>query len=384
MLGPGGVGKTRLARRGRQPPANAAPRPARRAGRAGHGITEHGGRRRRIDARRRRAATARRPRIAWRPSSARARSSCCWTTASTSWSRSPSWSNSCSPVVPASSSWPRRRERLRVAGEQLCPVPPLPILAARRTGRRSCSWNGPAPCDPATRPTPPSGADQRDRAPARRAAAGHRAGRRPAAHDGRRRGRRTGSIAGSGCWLPGAARSARHRSLGAAVEWSYALLEDELQRVFTDRLRRSSARSTWPDAAAVAAVDESTGRRRARRARRSARSWCGRPAAGTRCSRRCGRSGRNDWPPNGRDEVVRRRHATVLDRLGRARPTAGLVRSGTTGLFEIDADLPDLSRRLRLAAGARATASPRRSCWRRCTTSPTCGCAPTCWRGPTG
>ena len=128
MLGPGGVGKTRLLVEVGNRLRTAAPRPARRAGRAGDGITEHGGRRRshRRSGVERRDGTATEERLA--------------TIVGTS--EVVLLLDNCEHVLepiaelveqllarcPGLVVVATTRERLRVAGEQLCPVPPLPIL----------------------------------------------------------------------------------------------------------------------------------------------------------------------------------------------------------------------------------------------------------------
>ena len=74
------------------------------------------------------------------------------------------------------------RERLRVAGEQVCTVPTLPVDRRGRPGRAAVRRAGPGRGARLRARSRASWLRRRDRAPARRAAAGHRAGRGPPAH----------------------------------------------------------------------------------------------------------------------------------------------------------------------------------------------------------
>ncbi len=231
------------------------------------------------------------------------------------------------------------RERLRVAGEQLCPVPPLPILEhggpadelfverarAVRTGY------APDAADAARISEIVRRLDGLPLAIELAAARLHTMDVADVAHGLDRRFRLLAA---------GSRTVARHRSLGAAVEWSYALLSGELQGVFT-------AASTFVgpfdvvSAAAVAAVDESTAADALDAL--TERSLVVRAPGGRYALLETLRAfGLERLAAEGRDELVRRRHARYWTAWARS-AAAGLVRSGTTGLFEIDANLADLS-----------------------------------------
>ena len=148
----------------------------------------------------------------------------CSTTASTCWTPPRGWCRA-RRHCPG-----RRRARhepgtARVDGEQLWPVPPLP-LAGRLGALRAAGAGHPARLPPRPEPT----RRRRDLRAARRAAAGHRAGRGPDAGDERRRDRRAARR------RPPARRAAprtaqpRHQSLAAAIDWSFRLLPEPEQR----------------------------------------------------------------------------------------------------------------------------------------------------------
>ena len=113
---------------------------------------------------------------------------CCSTTASTSWNRSPGWWRSLLARCPNVTVLATSRERLRVGGERLCTVPPLATNDRRCAGGRAVRRTGPSRRAGLRSRARRVGARHRDRAPPRRAPAGHRAGSRAPAHTRRRRG----------------------------------------------------------------------------------------------------------------------------------------------------------------------------------------------------
>ncbi len=145
------------------------------------------------------------------------------------------------------------RERLRVAGEHLCPVPPLPFAAADNPAERLFVERARA-VSPAFDPAP---ADQaRIREIVRRldglplaielaAARLHTLDLAEVASGLDRRFRLLSS---------GSRTTPRHRSLGAAVLWSYGLLSDDLRRIFAD-LSVFAGSFTVADVAGVCGVD---------------------------------------------------------------------------------------------------------------------------------
>ena len=255
----------------------------------------------------------------------------------------------------------------------------------RRARGRSCSSSGPGPSRPASTPTATElAARRRDRAPARRPAAGDRAGRRPPAHPRRRRGRRR-------------ARPPLRAAVVGLPHLDPPRLARRRRVVVVRAARRATCSETFADLSVFAGLVRRRRRGRGRAASMPAaigrRRWpssssgrwsCARPAGGTCCSRRCGRSAPSSSPPPAAPTPSAERHARHhVEWVERRRPAA--ARAGPRRcIAEIDAAVPELRTALgwlldhgevelagRLVA---ALLRLRRSC----------GCAPTCWRGPSG
>ncbi len=231
------------------------------------------------------------------------------------------------------------RERLRIAGEQLCPVAPLPILADGGPAvelfveRARAVRSGYSP-DVADAARIAEIVRRLDGLPLAIELAAARLHTMDVADVARGLDRRFRLLAA------GSRTVTRHRSLGAAVEWSYALLSAELQEVFT-------AVSTFvgpfdvAGAAAVAAVDEAT----AADALDSLteRSLVVRSPGGRYALLETLRAfGLERLAAGGREDLVRRRHARHWTDWVHS-VAADLTVSGTKGLFDIEANLPDVS-----------------------------------------
>ena len=234
-----------------------------------------------------------------------------------------------------------------------CAVPTLPAGDDDGAGGRSCSWSGPGPWRPASSPTRGELAvHRRDRAPARRAAAGHRAGRGPAAHPRRRRGGRRArpplrpAVVGLPHVVPArlaAAPRCRGRS-GCSTS--------ACSRRFAD-LSVFAGSFTAADAAAVCGVDVAARRPPPWPSSPSARWSCGRPTGGTCCWRRCGRSAPSSSPPPAGAERRRRAPRPPPGRLDRARrPAAASSRARPVHRRDRRRH-PGAARRARLAARPR-------------------------------
>ena len=328
---PGDAGRSRrrgqdpAAGRGRPPPAGGAARPAGGAVRAGRRPTRSAvdvvaaalG----IDAR---PGVA--PRRAGRLGARRRRGRrCCSTTASTCSTRSPSWSSTCWRACPNVTVVATSRERLRVPGEQLWPRAAAACSTATDApGGRSCSSSGPGRWSrPSTPDAGRAGVHRRDRAAARRPAAGDRAGRGPPAHPRPRRGRGRASTTASRCCRR--ATGPRRATARCAPRWrgrsgcstprcsrrfadlsvfAGSFTRGRRRRGLRRRRRRTDGRAPGPARRAVAG-DAGAGP-----PVRAARD-----AAGVR--RRAAR------PRTGRAERGRRAPRPPPGRLGRATPTGG-------------------------------------------------------------
>ena len=133
--------------------------------------------------------------------------------------------------------------------------------------------------------------------------------------------------------------STRHGSLGAAVSWSYDLLDAPLQQTFADL----SVFSGSFDAAGAAAVCGGDPRMTtdALASSSSGRWSCGRRDAGTSCWRRCGPSGPSELDRAGRVDLIAERHARHhVDWVEQA--ARRLVEPDEPVLAEIDAAIPEL------------------------------------------
>ena len=353
LVGPGGVGKTRLLRRARPSAAGRTAGPAGGAVRAGRpatrtsavdvvaaalGIDGRPG----VAAREAHRRGARRHRAGAAARQLRARRS----------TRSPPWPSGCSPAARACGSSPPAASACGCAGEQVCAVPTLPSATTARPPC-SCSSSGPGPWRPASRPSD----DELARiaeivAPARRPAAGDRAGRRPAAHPRARRDRRRPRPP---------LRAADHR----APHLGPARLAGRRGGVVVRAARRRTCRTAFVDlsvfAGSFTAADAAAvcGRRRRRRRPRRGRAGRavararGRRAGGTCCSRRCGSSASSARAATARATVVAERHAAPPGRVARARRRRRMLEPGEPALGRDRAALPELRTAARLAARPR-------------------------------
>ena len=149
----------------------------------------------------------------------------------------------------------------------------------------------------------------------------------------------------------GSRTTTRHGSLGAAVSWSVGLLDEHLQRTFTE-LSVFAGPFTAADAAAVCGSDPAGDRRRADPARRAVAAHAGARShvraagdpAGVR--RRATRRQR----PRRRGRPAPR---APPDRLDRARRSRGCSTEGAAVTAEIDVAVPELRTALELAARPR-------------------------------
>ena len=224
----------------------------------------------------------------------RPRSCCWWTTASTCSIRSPSsWTQllaRCPNVRVVATS----RERLRVPGEHVRIVPTLPCrrrgrargAAVRRAGHgRSCPASTPTASELACVAEIVRRLDGLPLAIELAAARLH-------THD-------VDEVAAGldhrfALLSSGYRTSTRHASLGAAVSWSFGLLDDQLQETFAD-LSVFAGSFDAADAAAVCGADAAVTTDVAGPARRAFAGDAGAEAGGTCCSRRCGRSAPSSW-----------------------------------------------------------------------------------------
>ena len=267
------------------------------------------------------------------------------------------------------------RERLRVTGEQLCPVPPLPLAADGpaqhlfvERARAVRPGFAPTAAERATIDDIVARLDGLPLAIELAAARLHTMGVDEVAAGLDRRFRLLAT---------GPRHVARHRSLAAAVTWSYDLLDDELREVLTDVSVFAGA-FTADAAAAIAGIDAGDRARRPRHADRAiARHAC----------------------PDGRFVLLETLRAFGADRLhatraggdgGRPpRPPRGRVGRGGRTTRMRGADGGRRARRdRRRAPGAagRADVVPRPTTrssspagwWSRSATTATSGSAPTC------
>ncbi len=230
------------------------------------------------------------------------------------------------------------RERLRLPGEQLCPIPPLPLTEA-----------GPAEelfLERARAVRPGYDPDDSDRA--RISEIVRRLDGLPLAIELAAARLHTLDVSAVAEGLDrrfrllahGPRTSSRHRSLGAAVSWSVDLLEDDLQGVFADL----SVFVGSFDAAAVAAVATLDVAAAADALDALAeRSLVNRTSDGRYSLLETLRAfGAERLDADGRRDEVARRHAVhALDWVQAA--NARLLESGSRALHEIDTAIPDLS-----------------------------------------
>ena len=230
------------------------------------------------------------------------------------------------------------RERVRLPGEQLCPIPPLTLTE-----------DGPAEQlflerARAVRPGYDPGSSDR----ARISEIVRRLDGLPLAIELAAARLHTLEVSGVAEGLDrrfrllahGPRMSARHRSLGAAVSWSVDLLRDDLQRVFTDL----SIFVGSFDAAAVAAVaDLDLAAATDALDALAERSLVSRSAHGRYSLLETLRAfGAERLDADGRRDDVARRHAMhAADWIETA--NARLLESGSRALHEIDAAIPDLA-----------------------------------------
>ena len=230
------------------------------------------------------------------------------------------------------------RERLRLPGEQLCPIPPLPLTEAGPAAQLFLERAR------AVRP----GYDPDDAERARISEIVRRLDGLPLAIELAAARLHTLDVSAVAEGLDrrfrllahGPRTSARHRSLGAAVSWSVDLLEADLQSLFTDL----SVFVGSFDAAAVAAVAELDVATAAEALDALAeRSLISRSADGRYTLLETLRAfGAERLDAEGRRDVVARRHALYsVDWVQAA--NARLLVSRSLALHEIDAAIPDLA-----------------------------------------
>ena len=222
-------GQDPAARRGRPSAAARATGPAGGAVRAGDGRRGVGGRCRRRRPRHRRPARCAARRARSRPCSATPRSWCWWTTASTSSSRSPRSSISSSPAARTCAVVATSRERLRVPGEQVCAVPTLPVDGEDSAAVRLFVERARAVVPGFEPDAARAGVRGGDRAAASTGCRWRSSWPRPACTPTTSREVAAGLDHRFSLLSSGYRTSSRHASLGAAVSWSFGLLDEQLQ-----------------------------------------------------------------------------------------------------------------------------------------------------------